>query len=158
VKDLLLFARPPKPHPTPVDVTPLLVATADLVRAEPGHGDLSVQITGSAPLVMADPELLKIVFINLLLNSAHAVRGTGTIVATIGVEGAMCHIAITDHGPGIAPEIMDQLFTPFVTTKSRGTGLGLSTVKRLVDAHGGRIRASCPPDGGTTMTLWLPLA
>ena len=51
-----------------------------------------------------------------------------------------CRIAVTDTGPGIPPEVRARLFTPFVTTKSRGTGLGLSTVKRLVEAHGGQIR------------------
>ena len=107
---------------------------------------------------MADAELLKIVFINLLLNSAHAMRGKGVIKVSVTSADGTCQIAVADSGPGISPEIRDRLFTPFVTTKSRGTGLGLSTVKRLVEAHHGRIQAECPPGGGTTMTVWLPLA
>ena len=54
--------------------------------------------------------------------------------------------------------IRDKLFTPFFTTKSRGTGLGLSTVKRVIEAHHGHIRVECPPGGGTTMIVRLPLA
>lgn len=158
VQDLLLFARPPQPRPAPVDVAALLRATAMLVGEEPSHAGLRVTVSGDAPRVMADAELLKIVFINLLLNSAHAMHGSGPIDVSVAVVDGMCRIRVTDTGPGIAAEVRDTLFQPFVTTKSRGTGLGLSTVKRLVDAHAGRIQAECPPGGGTRMTVWLPLA
>jgi signal transduction histidine kinase len=65
---------------------------------------------------------------------------------------------MSDAGPGIPPEVRDKLFTPFVTTKSRGTGLGLSTVKRLVEAHHGQIVVESPAAGGTAVTIRLPLA
>jgi two-component system sensor kinase FixL len=158
VKDLLLFARPPQPRPTAVAVRDTLDATAVLLAQDAAHKDVRMEPSGAAPAVMADPELLKIIFTNLFVNSAQAMRGKGVIKVSIEVEEGECRIAVSDAGPGIPPEIRDKLFSPFVTTKSRGTGLGLSTVKRLVEAHHGRIVVESPDQGGTVVTVWLPLA
>jgi signal transduction histidine kinase len=158
VKDLLLFARPPQPKPAAIDVFAVLSATASLVRQDVAHGELRVDISGASPAVWADAELVKIVFLNLLINSAQATRGEGTISIGVAVAGDFCRVAISDTGPGIAPEVRAKLFTPFVTTKTRGTGLGLSTVKRLVEASAGRIEVDSPESGGTIMTVFLPLA
>src|SRR5262249_54898241 len=72
VKDLLLFARPPQPRPAPVDVGALLRSTATLLSQQPGQRNVRVEVSGDVPSVMADAELLKIIFINLLLNSSLA--------------------------------------------------------------------------------------
>ena len=111
---------------------------------------------GSAPPIEADPELLKIVFQNLLMNGAHAMQGQGTIRISIKAVDSSCHIVFSDAGPGIAPEILAKIFTPFFTTKSRGTGLGLPTARRLIEAHHGTITIDCPPGGGTTVSIKLP--
>jgi signal transduction histidine kinase len=74
------------------------------------------------------------------------------------VAGGFCRVAVADAGPGIPPAIREKIFTPFFTTRSRGTGLGLPTAKRLVEAHHGTIQIDCPPGGGTTVTVLLPLA
>lgn len=157
MKDLLLFARPPQPKAAPVDVTSLVAATADLLSGDPAFRDVRVEIEGVAPLLAADAELLKIVFLNLLVNGAHAMQGRGRIRVSISAADGACQIAFADNGPGIPPEIRDKLFTPFLTTKARGTGLGLPTAKRLVDAHSGHIRIDSPPGGGTTVTIHLPV-
>ncbi len=158
VGDLLLFARPPRPNPVPLDVKSVIAATVALLREDAAHESIDVGLTGFAPPVMADAELLKIVFLNLLLNSAYAIRGRGAIRIALSAPDGVCEIVITDSGPGIAPEVRAKLFTPFVTTKARGTGLGLSTVKRLLDAHQGSIAVDCPQGGGTVVTIHLPLA
>jgi two-component system sensor kinase FixL len=158
VKDLLLFARPPQPKPMSIEPTALLSTTAALLGADAAHRDVRVVISGGAPNILADPELLKIVFINLLINGSQAMQGKGVITIAVAQQDALCRITITDAGPGIPAEVRDKLFTPFVTTKSRGTGLGLSTVKRLVEAHHGSIRLDSPPGGGATVTIDLPLA
>ncbi len=158
VNDLLLFARPPKPRPIAVDVSVVLAATASLLREDASYRNVSVEISGDAPPIFADAELLKIVFINVFINSAQAMRGQGAIRVAVTSAGSMSRIVIADDGPGISPDVRDKLFTPFVTTKSRGTGLGLSTVKRLVEAHHGDIHVECPPEGGTAITILLPLA
>ena len=65
-------------------------------------------------------------------------------------------IAFRDAGPGIPSEIREKIFTPFFTTKRRGSGLGLPTAKRLIEAHHGSISVDCPPAGGTTVSIQLP--
>jgi two-component system sensor histidine kinase HydH len=157
VRDLLLFARPPRPRPTPVDLSALLSLTAALMVEDRANRDVQVVIEGVSPTVAADAELLKIVFLNLFLNSAHAMRQKGAIAVTLSAGEGVCRIEVADTGPGIPPEIRAKLFTPFVTTKSRGTGLGLSTVKRLVEAHAGTVHVDCPPGGGTIVVISLPL-
>jgi signal transduction histidine kinase len=92
-----------------------------------------------------------------MINGAHAMHGKGTIRIAIGAVDSSCQIAFTDSGPGIPAEIRDKIFTPFFTTKSRGSGLGLPTTKRLIEAHGGRVAVECPPGGGTTILVHLPL-
>jgi two-component system sensor kinase FixL len=158
IQDLLLFARPPQPKPAPVDVSPLVLTTAVLLNSDPALSRVRIDVEGSSPPLAADAELLKIVFLNLLVNSAHAMRGEGRIQVTIGVANGYCRVAVADAGPGIPPEIREKIFTPFFTTKARGTGLGLPTAKRLVEAHQGTIQIDCPPGGGTTVTIQLPLA
>lgn len=157
VKDLLLFARPPQPQPMAIDVVTVLSTTAQLLAEDAAHRDVRVAISGEAPKVMADAELLKIVFVNLLINSAQAMKGQGEIHIVVAAAEGVCRITIADSGPGIPAEVRDTLFTPFVTTKARGTGLGLSTVKRLIEAHHGSIRVDSPPGGGTIVTIDLPL-
>jgi two-component system, LuxR family, sensor kinase FixL len=158
IQDLLLFARPPQPKPAPVDVSLLLLTTVDLLSSDPALSGVRIDVVGSAPPLAADAELLKIVFLNLLVNSAHAMRGQGRIQVSIGVTNGSCRVAVADGGTGIPPEIREKIFTPFFTTKPRGTGLGLPTAKRLVEAQHGTIQIDCPVGGGTTVTVNLPLA
>jgi two-component system, LuxR family, sensor kinase FixL len=158
VKDLLLFARPPQPHLVPLDVSIVLEATAALLSQDAAHAGLRVTIAGQSPPVMADAELLKIVFINLFVNSSQAMKGHGDVEVTVAAVDGDCAIVVTDTGPGVPLAVRERLFTPFFTTKSRGTGLGLSTVKRLVEAHNGSIQLDSPGTGGTRATIRLPLA
>jgi signal transduction histidine kinase len=129
----------------------------ELLRQDPALQALRIDVTGDATVLPVDVELLKIVVQNLLLNGAHAMQGQGLIeVAVTSADGA-CQITIADQGPGIAPEVLEKLFTPFFTTKARGTGLGLSTARRLVEAHGGTLAIESPATGGTTATIRLPV-
>ena len=158
MKDLLLFARPPEPRPQLTDVTHLMTATADLLRTDPALREVAVHVDGEAPPVMADGSLLQIVFHNLLVNGAQAMHGRGDIRVSIDHAQARCRIVIADTGPGIPADIRDKVFSPFFTTKARGSGLGLPTCRRLVEAHHGTIGVDCPPTGGTTVTISLPAA
>lgn len=157
MKDMLLFARPPQPSPAPVDVAMLMASTAELFRADPAVSEVTVEIVGSAPPVVADAGLLKIVFVNLLTNAAQAMHARGAIQVSVTSADGVCAVSVHDAGPGVPPELRQKVFTPFFTTKVRGTGLGLPTAKRLVEAQRGTIRIDCPPDGGTTVTIELPL-
>jgi PAS domain S-box-containing protein len=156
MKDLLLFARPVHPRPSTVDMARLVALTAENLRQDPALQGLHVHVSGAAPPVQADAEMLKIVFQNLLINGAHAMHGKGEIRVSVTAADALCSIVFRDAGPGIPPEVREKIFTPFFTTKSRGSGLGLPTAKRLIEAHHGRISVDCPPAGGTTVTVQLP--
>jgi two-component system, LuxR family, sensor kinase FixL len=156
MKDLLLFARPPEPRPQAVDVVRLVTTTAALLREDPSLREVHVRVEGGAPPTMADPSLLQIVFHNLLVNAGQAMQGRGDISVTVGGDGATCRIQFVDAGPGIPADIREKVFSPFFTTKARGSGLGLPTCRRLVEAHRGTLALECPPQGGTTVTVTLP--
>jgi len=157
MKDLLLFARPPKPRRARTDVAPLVAITARLLSEDPAWREVDVVVDGAVSPLQADPEMLKIVFQNLLINGAHAMQGKGRIHVAIDEVNTMCQIAFSDAGPGIPDDVREKVFTPFFTTKSRGSGLGLSTAKRFVEAHNGQIAIDCPPNGGTTVVIRIPM-
>jgi two-component system, LuxR family, sensor kinase FixL len=157
MKDLLLFARPPKITRAPTDLMPLIASTVSLLNGDPSLRDVDIEVDGSVPPIPADPQLLQIVFQNLLINSAHAMHGKGKIRVSISAAGPVCQIAFVDAGPGIPTEIREHVFTPFFTTKARGTGLGLPMAKRLVEAHNGQILIDCPAGGGTSVIVQLPI-
>ena len=157
MKDMLVFARPPKPKRLPVDIAPLVAVTAHLLSEDAAMRDVEVRIDGSAPPVSGDAEMLKMVFQNLLVNGVHAMNGHGTIRVEIKPVNGACQIIFADSGPGIPSDIRAKIFTPFFTTKSRGTGLGLPTAKRFIEAQDGQISIDCPPEGGTAVHVTLPL-
>jgi PAS domain S-box-containing protein len=157
VDDLLLFARPPTPRRTPTDLVPIVTAIAQLLSEDPVLKEIDIEVEGAAPTVSADPDMLRIVFQNLLINSGHAMKGRGRIRVSVDTIDATCQVTVIDSGPGIPIEIREKIFTPFFTTKSRGTGLGLPTAKRFIEAHDGQIEIVCPPTGGTAVIVRLPL-
>ncbi len=157
VQDLLVFARPPQPKRVLVDLHMLLQTVAGWLTRDPAFANLEVTIAGEAGPVPADPNLLTIVFQNLLINSAQAMHGRGVIRLRLYLPArGWCGIEVADGGPGIPQEIRRALFRPFKTTKARGTGLGMATAKRLVELHDGRIVVECPEGGGTVVRVELP--
>ena len=158
VQDLLLFARPRTPRLTPVRLGPLVEASALLLKKDPHFGGITFDLKGGEQTVDADSELLQIVFSNLMLNAAQAMDGQGRITVHVERRDGFCEVSVRDTGPGMPAETHQRMFEPFFTTKHRGTGLGLPTAKRLVELHGGAIEAECPEDGGTVVTVSLPVA
>ena len=156
LQDLLLFARTPQPRPGPIDLMVLVQLTADLLLEDPAFRAVRFEVVGPPAPIVADSELLKIVFQNLFINAAQAMHGDGAIRVSVGLSEESYTVSITDEGPGIPQELREKLFQPFVTTKARGTGLGLSTARRLIEAHSGTISVESPQGGGTTVTIRLP--
>jgi PAS domain S-box-containing protein len=156
MKDLLLFARPPQPKVALVDIGTLVTTTANLLRGDPAFEQVSVTVDGEPARALGDAELLKIVFVNLLVNAAHAMQGRGTIHVSLSSIADICQIVFADEGPGIPAAVLEKIFMPFFTTKARGSGLGLPTVRRLIEAHQGTISIACPSAGGTVVTIQLP--
>ena len=153
--DLLLYARPPQPTLRPVDLDDLLASLIAFLRSDPAWRDLTVIVDGSAGIVNADPEMIKIALQNLLLNAVQAMRGRGVLRVVVLVDEGVTHIDILDSGGGIPDEARARIFTPFFTTKAGGTGLGLATVKRIAESHGGQITLVSSSSSGTTMRLSL---
>jgi two-component system CheB/CheR fusion protein len=156
VEDLLTFARPRPPVLGPVDLQQLSSALDALSQNDPAFARVKVDTDRMNGIVTADAELMKLVLVNLITNSAQAMKGEGRVTLTASRDGAWRTIQVADEGPGIPPDVMAHLFEPFFTTKSRGTGLGLATVRRLIEAQGGSVTITCPPGGGTTAAIRLP--
>lgn len=156
VKDMLLFAHLPAVQPRTLDVAGLVARTAESVTSDP-IAQTRITIDGTVPPIQADGDLLTVAFTNLFLNSAHAMHGQGTIHIVLASTGERCQIVVVDDGPGVPVAARDKLFTPSFTTKTRGSGLGLVTAKRIVEAHGGTIDVEHPAHGGLRIVLQLPM-
>jgi PAS domain S-box-containing protein len=172
VQNLQYFARPPAPGRSQVNLNELVQRTVQMQAYPLRKSNITVDFLQdpAIPAIVADPNQLMQVFLNLLLNAEQAIRENrekGTIRVRIGrsVEGTPAGnsesvwIMFQDDGPGIAPENLAHIFDPFFTTKrpGRGTGLGLSICKTVLREHGGNIEAATAADGGAVFTITLPV-
>ncbi len=137
-----------------------LDSTLNIVNNEIKYKAEVLKEYGELPLIECIASQINQVFMNLLVNAAHAIDEFGTISICTGVKGEEAWIEIRDSGHGIAPEHLKRLFEPFFTTKpvGTGTGLGLSLSFGIVKKHGGRIDVQSEEGQGTCFTVWLPLA
>ena len=156
VDDLLRYAKPRSPQLRSVPLRPLVESTMNLVHRDPAMAALAIAVTGGEDVsARGDAELLREVFLNLLLNAGEAMEGRGTVRVTID-GGAMAGVRIIDSGPGFAPGLRERIFEPFFTTKRSGTGLGLAIVRRLLELQNGTVDVEASSPRGTTMTVTLP--
>jgi len=127
-----------------------------------GKGIAARRVLGKGlPPVLLDKIQIHQVITNLIRNSVDALDGVKQreiVISTRRAGQDSIEIRVADTGPGLAPEVADRLFQPFVTTKPTGLGIGLSICRSIVDGHGGRIFASDNPDGGTIFHVRLPTA
>jgi signal transduction histidine kinase len=143
----------------------LIGQVASLLNAEmqARHAALRITVPPTLPEVRGDRVHLQQVFVNLLLNGLDGLdaRPNGVRQIEIGAAQAadgLVELAVKDTGIGIDPDRLTDLFEPFVTTKSEGTGIGLAISKTIVEAHGGRIWAENNPNGGACIRFTLPVA
>ena len=157
INDLLLFARPRPPRLVDVDLGAVVDDVIAQVRQDPAHQAIAFEAIGPSLHVNADTDLARATVLNLVLNAAQALAGTGRITVSVApAPGGMVELQVRDSGPGIPAEIREQVFEPFFTTKARGGGLGLPIAQRTAELHGGALSVTCPPEGGTVFTLTLP--
>jgi len=160
LKEFAGFARLPAPQKTTVVLKPLVEEL--LATYQAAHPGLRVQADGLSPdiRVVADPAQMEQVFANLFKNSVEAMGGSGllTVVTNLVKKGSTfyCRVQIHDTGPGIAADLRDRVFMPYVTSKPEGTGLGLAIVERILFDHQGRVWFESQPGFGTTFFLDLP--
>lgn len=157
LQDLLTFASPREPAPTPSPLRAVISEAAAAVRADPAMAGIRVEIHGGNPTVPLDREQMHIVFLNVLLNAAQAMGLRGVIEVGIATAHGACKVSVADRGPGITPAMREKIFEPFFSTKRRGAGLGLPTARRIVESHGGSLTARPRDGGGTVLAVTLPL-
>ena len=158
VRGLLTFAKPTNPSRQPIVLQAFIGRIARIATEQERSRGIQVRHQGPATLtVSADPGLLEQVLWNLLLNAAEAMKGGGEIVVTFEETPAHVVLKVADNGPGVAPELLPKLFRPFVTTKTSGTGLGLSLCRKIIEAHGGTIGIGSVPGQGTEVVIRLPI-
>lgn len=158
VTDFLAFARPAAAVPIPIDLASIAREVLDVFAADPRAAQVVRHVQLASARALVDPSQLKQVLWNLLTNAVEACDGRGTIwiESARTAAGDEVWLSVADDGPGVPPSERSKIFEPFHTTKPRGTGLGLATVHRIVDGHGGRIVASERPGGGALFTIHLP--
>jgi len=164
VQNLQFFARPPAPGRSQVNLNELIQRTVHLQAYPLRKSNIAVDFLPepTIPAIVADPNQLMQVFLNLLLNAEQAIRESrekGTIRIRLGRKTDNVWIVFQDDGPGIAPDNLKHIFDPFFTTKrpGRGTGLGLSICKTVLREHQGNIEAANGADGGALFTITLPI-
>ncbi len=155
LSDFLIFARPGPPIPERVNVAEFLEEVADMIRRDLRFDKIDVQWEYPEEIFLhLDRRQLSQVLWNLLINAAEAMSGLGRL--KVGVIPAESAIYVEDSGPGIAEDIRSKIFDPFFTTKEKGTGLGLTTIYAIVEAHKGKIEVSSGQKGGARFTIRFP--
>lgn len=159
VSNFLDFARPHPPRRNPTALGNLLESVCLLADEAGKMGGVRIRIESGKflPTVAIDPDQIKQVLLNLVLNAIQAMPGGGEIILSAEREGDSMQIRVKDEGVGVEPENLEKVFDPFFTTRAGGTGLGLSVAYKIIQQHGGHIVASPNPDKGMTFTVTLPL-
>jgi signal transduction histidine kinase len=152
------FARPRAPHYQDVDPAAALDSVIDLASHATGRKQIVLrkEVAPDAPVLACDPEQLKQVLLNLVINAIQATGERGEVVLSASGQNGKTLIQVTDEGCGIRPEDLDKIFDPFFTTKENGTGLGLSVVHQIVEQHGGVLTAEKNRDKGMTFSILFP--
>jgi signal transduction histidine kinase len=164
VQNFLEFSRPPKLKILPVSPSTVVDQAVQLLkhRLKSYEVEVTLERERNLPEIDADPEQLKEVLVNLVVNACEAMEKGGSIVireqeAPAQSKDRLAVIRVSDNGPGIPESIRDKVLQPFFTTKEEGTGLGLSIAARIIAEHKGRMDVESNQGGGTTFTISLPL-
>jgi two-component system, NtrC family, sensor histidine kinase HydH len=158
--DFLRFARIRDLNLQPAPLRPVVEEMVDFFgpMARASQVEIITYLPASLPEIPLDAELFKQALLNLFLNAGQAMPEGGELILQACVEDdCWVRIDVIDTGAGIALEMRDKLFRPFQTSKPGGTGLGLPTVKRIVEAHGGTIDVQSTPGHGTKFSIRIPI-
>jgi two-component system nitrogen regulation sensor histidine kinase GlnL len=170
VLEVLDFVRPIRLQVERISIADAIRDAVTMAESHVPRGNVqvSVECPSHLPAIQGDPHQLRQIFTNLLTNAFEALGGDGavSIVAMplleegpVGGEpqGPMVQVEVTDNGPGMPADVIDKIFSPFFTTKPQGSGLGLAIVRKIVDAHDGRIDVGVAEGGGTRFCVTLPV-
>ena len=153
------FARPRTPEYQTTDLGAVIDSVLELAAHAAGSGRviLREKVAPNLPAIECDPELMKQVLLNLMINAIQATPGSGEVSVSAGLVKERILIEVRDQGCGVSMADRDRIFDPFFTTKVSGTGLGLSVTHQIVEQHGGILTAEANADRGMTFSVSLPL-
>jgi len=174
VVEMLDFVRPVRLERGRTAIAQVLHTAVSMAESKAPRGAVSVELVlpDDLPLIQGDEHQLCQVFTNLVINAFEALGGKGHIRITAAagtMEDEAAHkgdgashvptmvVEVADDGPGIPGDLKDRVFNAFFTTKAQGSGLGLAIVRKIIDAHDGRIDVATAPEQGTRFTVTLPL-
>jgi nitrogen fixation/metabolism regulation signal transduction histidine kinase len=157
VDDFSLYSRASRMKPATIDLNTLVSDV--LVLYQSMSATLSIHCANDLPTITADPALLRQVIHNLMQNAEDALSQTdsGVITITTARDGDALLLRVADNGTGIRDDVLQRIFEPYVTTKAKGTGLGLPIVKKIVDEHRGSVSAENIDPHGAAITIRLPI-
>jgi len=173
VVEVLEFVRPIQLQVERVVLDDVIKDSITLAEGKRRRGAVTIktELDSDVPELLADPHQLRQLFSNLLANAFEALGGEGHVDITgrleledleadspdVDPEPPKVIVEVHDSGPGMSPDDLERIFSPFFTTKPQGTGLGLAIVRKVVDAHEGQIKASSVPGAGATFQVTLPV-
>ena len=175
VVEVLDYVRPVRLETERTSIADVLHDSVTMAESKARRGDVAVDLRVSRDLlpIQGDRHQLCQVFTNLIINAFEALEGRGSLAVHVEqgvIEDDHGHqgegtgpvptlvVQIADDGPGVSPDMVDRIFNPFFTTKAQGSGLGLAIVRKIIDAHDGRIDVSSAPGQGTRFTVTLPVS
>ncbi len=159
IREFLKFARPTEPVFQDVDLTQLVNNTLQFMHQYLDEHNVRLHVQVSVPFtIKADPAQLKEVLRNLVINAVQSMSEGGDLyIEAAPAPGDVVRLIVRDTGTGIPATDLERIFTPFYTTKSEGTGLGLANVQKIVESHGGSIEVQSEVGVGTEMRITLPV-
>jgi nitrogen fixation/metabolism regulation signal transduction histidine kinase len=158
------YARAPEVELSRFDLNKLIGEVMELYRHGESPVAINLMLDSSLPQIEADVGRMRQVFHNLMRNSLEAMENQADAKVEISTRkvasngGTAIEITVSDNGPGFAENLMHQAFDPYVTSKPKGTGLGLAIVKKLIEEHGGHIRAANGERVGAQISILLPVS
>ncbi len=160
LSDLLVYARPQPPRLVAADLNAAAEQATRLAREQIRSRPIEIELISQPdlPPVVHDPAQIEQVLMNLLLNGIQAISERGKVELKIVTDGNVALLTVSDTGRGISPQDLPRIFRPFYTTKQRGTGVGLSLAKGIVEGHGGHIDVTSELGRGTRFTVCLPIS
>lgn len=157
--DFLRFARIKEMPLEPASLNQVLEEMLDFFgpTVKAAHIDVHTFLPADLPPVALNRDMFKQALLNLLLNAEQAMPEGGSLTVQAAVQGPMVELSLIDTGKGMTPDVAAKIFEPFYSTKATGSGLGLPTTKRILQAHHGSIEVQSEPGKGTKFTIYLPV-
>lgn len=156
VQSFLEYARPPSPQPEACAIRELVEQARTMIGTTGEVSRIAYEESPSGLQAFADPQQLRQALMNLIRNALEVNPPDAPVCVEALARSDRVRISVSDHGPGIDPELRERIFDPFYTTKEGGTGLGLAIVKSLVEANGGNVRVEANQPRGARFVLELP--